>query len=47
MHVKNTIIAAAAALSAGIAADFLVVTDYPQALETLSPEQVPTCTPFP
>jgi hypothetical protein len=47
MHVKKTIIAAAAALGAGTTADFLVITDYPQALKTLSPEQVPTCTPFP
>lgn len=40
MHVKNTLFTAAAALSAGVAADFLVVTNYPQALQTLSPEQV-------
>jgi hypothetical protein len=42
MHVKNTILTATAALSAGVAADFLVITDYPQALQTLSPEQVHT-----
>ncbi|KAH7406847.1 hypothetical protein DE146DRAFT_753394 [Phaeosphaeria sp. MPI-PUGE-AT-0046c] len=39
MHVKSTLFTAAAALSAGAVADFLVVTNYPQALQTLSPEQ--------
>jgi hypothetical protein len=38
MHFKNALLTAA--LSAYAAADFLVITDYPQALQTLSPEQV-------
>ncbi|KAH3953983.1 hypothetical protein HBH70_114710 [Parastagonospora nodorum] len=37
MHFKNTLLIAA--LSAGAAADFIVITEYPQALQTLSPEQ--------
>ena len=40
MYMKPTLLTAAAALSAGVAADFLVITDYPQALQTLSPAQV-------
>jgi hypothetical protein len=39
MHIESTILAAAA-LSAGVAADFLIITDYPQALQTLNPQQV-------
>jgi len=38
MHFKNTLLTAA--LSAGAVADFIVITEYPQALQTLSPEQV-------
>jgi hypothetical protein len=42
MHLKNAALTAAAVLSAGAAADFIVITDYPKALETLSPQQVST-----
>jgi hypothetical protein len=38
MHFKNTLLTAA--LSASAAADFIVITEYPRALQTLSPEQV-------
>jgi hypothetical protein len=41
MHFKNVAFAAAV-LGAGAAADFIVITDYPKALETLSPQQVRT-----
>ncbi|KAF1914566.1 hypothetical protein BDU57DRAFT_540481 [Ampelomyces quisqualis] len=36
MHIKNATLTGAAALIAGAAADFLVITDYPQALQTQS-----------
>jgi hypothetical protein len=40
MYISTKSLTAAAALSAGVAADFLVITEYPDALQTMSPEQV-------
>jgi hypothetical protein len=40
MYISTKALATAAALSTGVAADFLVITEYPDALQTMSPEQV-------
>jgi hypothetical protein len=40
MYISTKALTAAAALSAGVAADFLVITEYPDVLQTMSPEQV-------